>query len=312
MGKINSKPDANIAQTGLRSLFILQLLIKEPISKTHILNKIENHSLLKAVTADTITLDINTLKSIGFDIKTGNKGNNYCYELKLNPIKLELTAKELHALVLAKNAAFEFLDYEHIIGLYETLKKVTSLLKNDAKIDKIMNFGNFLNIDFDVLNSLRVHCKNKNKISITYDSPSENKREINVVCHQIMYAKKSDKLHLWCEIEQYNKITYLRVDKILSVNRILEFNSADQKKYSYCKYKIAKIHSAPLEFEKFERVVQITPNFIELEAQYLDEFNLIQRILSFGDTLLSIEDATIKKKVIKALKEIKEVYICEK
>ena len=105
------KIDNNIAQTGLRVLFILQLLMKGPISKSQILSEISKSLLLKNVASDTITLDINTLKSVGFDILTGNKGNNYCYELKINPIKVKLTKKEIKSLLITKKAMFHFMDF---------------------------------------------------------------------------------------------------------------------------------------------------------------------------------------------------------
>ena len=53
------KIDNNIAQTGLRVLFILQLLMKGPISKSQILSEISKSLLLKIGTQDTITLVIN-------------------------------------------------------------------------------------------------------------------------------------------------------------------------------------------------------------------------------------------------------------
>ena len=75
MLKINN----NLAQTGLRVLFVMQLLLRGPVSKAQIMEEISKNPNLKEVTADTVTLDINTLKSAGFEIISGNKSNNYCY-----------------------------------------------------------------------------------------------------------------------------------------------------------------------------------------------------------------------------------------
>ena len=77
MLKINN----NLAQTGLRVLFVMQLLLRGPVSKAQIMEEISKNPNLKEVTADTVTLDKNKKKSEGFEINSGNKSNNYRYEL---------------------------------------------------------------------------------------------------------------------------------------------------------------------------------------------------------------------------------------
>jgi len=300
--------DNNIAQTGYRTLFILQLLIKGPIKKAQILEKISQNPYLKNVTSDTIRLDINTLKSAGFDIKSGNKGNNYCYELKFAPIKIKLLKKEKRAICLAKKAMFDFLDFREIIALYESLEKISKLIEPKEDTDEILDFGNFLRTDFQMVKLLDLHCKIQNEIEILYDSPSIQNRKMKVTALYLNYSKKSDKLYLWCNCEEYGGIIYLRVDRIKEISKVCDYSKAPKIKTKECVYRVSRNLKSPFELEEYEKIIRITPSFIEVNANYYNEFNFVQRLLRYGADLLYVGGKDVKNKIIEELKLICGVY----
>ena len=193
------KTDNNIAQTGIRILFVLQLLMKSPVSKAQIIEKINADPNLKSITPDTITLDINTLKAAGFDIKSGNKGNNYCYELKLNPIKIKLTKNELRAISIAKKAMFYFMDFRYIVSIYQTFEKISKLIESKEYAEEILNFGNFLKTDFNLIKEL----ENDNfAVCILNKSGSEKKVYFNLAEAPAEIVKGRKKLFdVWAEKE---------------------------------------------------------------------------------------------------------------
>ena len=302
------KTNNNIAQTGLRILFVLQLLMKGPVSKAQILHKISLNPNLKNVAPDTITLDINTLKAAGFDIIPGNKGNNYCYELKLSPIKIKLTKKEMRAISIAKKAVFHFMDFRYIVSLYKTFEKISKLIDSKEYIDVLLNFGNFLKTDFNLLRELDVHAKHKNEIVILYNSPSGAYREMTLECFEIKYSKRNDKLYLWGRCEEYGGAVYLRTDKIKKIIKITKINKTPPPVCKRCMYAIKRECGSPLELEDYEKITKITPGYILIKADYLNEFNFMQRLLSFGDNLVYIEDEELLNRVRNLIKEVAEMY----
>lgn len=303
MLKINN----NLAQTGLRVLFVMQLLLRGPVSKAQIMEEISKNPNLKEVTADTVTLDINTLKSAGFEIISGNKSNNYCYELKLIPIKIKFTKKEMRVLLGTKKALFQFMDFRYIISLYEVFEKISKLIESDEQAESLLNFGNILRTNFKTLKELDVHCKHKNEIVVFYASPSGKKREMTLRCEKIEYSKKNDKLYLWGFCEQYG-IVYLRTDHIKKIVKISKVNSQLDIKPRECLYKISNDCSVPVGINKDAKILKIEKDYVLIRQEYLSEFNLIQKILSCGSNLIEIQNEDINRKVLKIIQDVRGMY----
>lgn len=302
------KTSNNIAQTGLRTLFVLQLLIKGPISKNDIIEKIAQNPYLKNVAQDTITLDINTLKAAGFDIKTGNKSNGYCYELKLNPIKIKLSKSEIQAINITKKAMFDFMDFRYIVNIYSTFEKIVKFIFSKEDALSILNFGNFLKVDFTLLKELDVHCKHKNEIEILYQSPKNPNEVLPVKCIELKYSKKNDKMYLWCEADKYEGVLYLRADRIRKIVKILKFNNELKLNQKTVCYAIKRAQTSPLVLEDYEKIIKITANYILIRANYLNKFNLIQRLVSFGEDLIFVDSDEIKEELKSFVQEIEEMY----
>ena len=301
------KIDANVAQTGLRVLFLIQLLIKGPISKAQIIEEISKNPLLKEVAPDTITLDINTLKSVGFDISHGNKGNNYCYELKLNPIKIKLSKSEIKALLAAKKAIFHFMDFRYIVSLYETFEKIAGLLESKEQAEALLNFGNILRTNFKILKELDVHARHKNEIIIFDSSPSGKKREMKVICDKLEYSKKNDKHYLWGECDEYGDV-YLRTDHIKRIVRVERFNVGFKKKTKTCVYNLSSKSNISLANNEKEKILKITPEYVRIREEYSNDFFIKQKLLSYGENLISLEDSVLRKQLVELIDDIKEMY----
>lgn len=298
----------NISQTGYRVLFILHLLMKAPHSKSEIIEKINKNPFLNDVTLDTIRLDINTLKSLGFCFKMGNRSNNFRYEIDLSPIKISLSKSELKILNIAKKTAMNFLDFDEILSIYETLEKISKLVEPSEELDELLNFGNYMYLDLKIVKELQKHCKEKNEIEIVYNSPINPNQTMRVVCHYLRCPKKKQKLHLWCTSDKYAGAVYLRVDKIKEIKALVRSGCVSEFEVKKCRYKIAHQTVLPYELEDFEQIVVLNDRFIEIEADYLNEFDFMQRLLGFGSDLIEISEGKIKKKFLSTLKKIQGVY----
>ena len=73
-------------------------------------------------------------------------------------------------------------------------------------------------------------------------------------------------------------------------------------------YAIKRECGSPLELEDYEKITKITPGYILIKADYLNEFNFMQRLLSFGDNLVYIEDEELLNRVRNLIKEVAEMY----
>ena len=135
-----------VSTTGLRILSVLDILLKGPASKNEISDSLVKIPWIKNITKETIGLDINTLKSAGFEIENMGKAANYRYKINWSPIKFKLTKKELSVLCNLKNAVIELSEPYYIIKLYRLFEKITQFIEDDDNINELMNFQYFLNV----------------------------------------------------------------------------------------------------------------------------------------------------------------------
>ena len=52
----------------------------------------------------------------------------------------------------------------------------------------------------------------------------------------------------------------------------------------------------------------LTKKYIQIKEVYTNEFNLIQKLLSYGADLVSVEDENVRTRLLKIIKDVKEMY----
>ncbi len=57
-----------------------------------------------------------------------------------------------------------------------------------------------------------------------------------------------------------------------------------------------------------EKIILENKNFIKIELKFDNDFMIIQRLLSYGEDLISIKNKDIKEKYLLKLAEIKKIY----
>ncbi len=298
-----------ISSTGYRLFFILQLLMQDAVSKEEILNEINKSGLIDKVSSDTIRLDINTLKTAGFEIITGDKSQGYKYFLNWNPIKIDFDRSEIKVFSQVKNAAIELCSWEFIINLYEVFLKISKFIKDEKTIDDFLNVGYFLNVDFRILKQLNTCCNNGSAVKILYLSPNSGEKIIDIACKKIVYKRDSKKLHLWGNSPQYNGLTYLRVDNILKIISVNFIKHLGNKEPKICRYRLRHTIDEKFKLESNEKITNNTPDYLEVESVVDSEFYFIQRVLSFGKHCFWVEDNQIRSTILAKLKETRAQYI---
>ncbi len=295
-----------VSITGLRTLSILDILLKGPASKKEISDILINNPQFKNISSEAIALDINTLKSAGFEIENLGKKENYRYKINWHPIKFKLTKTELKVLCNMKNAAIELSEPIFIIRLCNFLNKITKYIENDSD-NELMNFQYFLNIDFELFMELYALTKRKKDVVLFYNSPHSGKKEIPIKLKEIKY--NNSKLYLTGFSPDYPDTTVLRMDNILKVVKILRANENFNKaKIKTVCYKIKPDAKEKMNLLNEEKIILENKNFIKIEFKSDNDFTIIQRLLSYGGDLISIKNKDIKEKYLLKLAKIEKIY----
>ena len=175
------------SSTGFRTLILLDLLLREPLTKGEIIERLSKNPYITNISKETLRLDINTLKAAGFEIQNTGKANKYRYKINWSPIQFNLTRKELNVLLRTKEALIKLSNWEYIVRLYGLFEKITPLIKDENDINELMNFHQFSNIDFKTLKELNALSARKKEVILLYNSPNSGIKEIQIKLKGIKY-----------------------------------------------------------------------------------------------------------------------------
>ena len=295
------------SSTGFRTLILLDLLLREPLTKGEIIERLSKNPYITNISKETLRLDINTLKAAGFEIQNTGKANKYRYKINWSPIQFNLTRKELNVLLRTKEALIKLSNWEYIVRLYGLFEKITPLIKDENDINELMNFHQFSNIDFKTLKELNALSAKKKEVILLYNSPNSGIKEIQIKLKGIKY--NGSKLYITGISKNYTGSTILRADNIIKTIKML--NTKESLKKPAVKKIICKITPEGRNATGFldeEKILKETKNYIEIELKSDNDFMAVQRLLSFGDGLISIKNKDIERKYTDALKEILKKY----
>lgn len=290
--------------TGIRSLLILDILTKHPASKEEIAEILSKGPIVQNVTKEMIKIDINTLKEAGFEILNLGKAEGYKYKIVNSPIKIKLKKEEVRLLTKIRKALFEIEDWIEILKLYELFEKISKFLSSEIS-EELMNFQYFLNVDFKILKELNAYANKKKTVLIVYNSPNSVVKEIPIRLESLKY--KNSKLYITGISPNYPDTTVLRADKVKEIKRILKpFEKEPPARKTL--YTILKADLENFSLFENEKIITETKKKIEVEIQGENDFCTVQRLLSFGENLISIKNEKIKETYKEELNKILESY----
>ena len=293
------------SSTGFRVLFLLDLLLRAPIKKDDIIEELSKNPYVSNVSNETVRLDLNTLKSAGFEIENLGKEKDYKYRINWSPIKFSITKKELRVLTQTKDAVLKLSNPDFIIKLYRLFEKVSKVIDDENAVFELLNFRYFL--DFQILKELNVLIKRKKEVVLLYNSPNSGLKEIQIKLKSFKY--NGSKLHLTGTSSNYPDNTVLRADNIVKIVKILGKKETSIKTaHKKTVFKINPKCLKNMSLLEEEKILKETKHYIEIELKSDNDFMIVQRLLSFGDDLISIKNKDIKEKYLEALKNIFEPY----
>ncbi|MBR1977526.1 WYL domain-containing protein [bacterium] len=306
---LTRNPQYKINLSGLRLFLVLQFLMQKNYSKSEICELINEKYPSLNISPDIIRLDINTLKSAGFDIEVGHKGNNYKYVLNWNPLKIKFAKSEIDIINQTKKSIMDLCDWHLIIDLFEIFKKIANYIDDENIAEEFLNFGYFQDVNLDILNKLKTACDKQHKIKIIYAS-IQGDRAMEVHSYKITHQKDNNKLYFWCftDIFENQDLIYLRIDKIKEIIKTEKPKTKKIYKPKMCKYVLNKKLLPYYLPDEVEKIIESTEDRIVIETEILTEFYFIQKILNFGSACVWVEDKKLREKIVEKLKNIRNIY----
>ena len=296
-----------ICLTAYKAYVLFKYLLHSPLTIEEIIKLFEDNTIIdKKFTEDTIRISVNTLRELGCVIEKPTPTNGNKYVLHHHPFGLQLSSNQLNTLEEIEKDFVNSNNWQFVFEVSKLWEKIAFLTNNDELIEKIRGFNPFYNINDKILEELKIYCKNKSKIKISYFAPREGNLTLDVICDYI--SSENEKLYLWCYNYKYESISYLRVDRILEILCVY----ASSEKLDYPQFDVVYTLKGQTRctFLKTDndQVLESTNEFLKVKSTIMSEFNFIQKVLSYGDDCKILEPSWLVNKLITKLNLMKAIY----
>lgn len=295
--------------TGYRTLVILRALMESPKTNDEINDYLYNDQYIKEkFSSDTLRIYINSLRSIGCEITSANKYNKK-YVLVSHPFDYDISKSQIKALSKVYKNCYDKIEVDELISVENFFKKLSNSVKNENTKDLLNNISILKGINTEILNDLLVYCKNKNQITILYNSPQSGKKEIEIIADKLSFKanKLSERLYLWGNNLTHQEYSYFAVDRILKICSIKISKSKEDFSPTRVVYELYN-HNYDYIPSSNEKVIKKTENELTIEITSKNEFNLMQKFLYMAGDCKIIEPEIFKEKLLEKLKTMEKSY----
>ncbi len=294
-----------ILKTALRLVGIAEALFEKDQTKAEIKKWLfEKYNL--APSDETLKLDVNTLIKLGFEVKRGNKCNDFKLHLNKNFTMLKFSHKNAFILSALKNLALDIVNFSEVLKLKKFYEKILPFINEEHKTE-ISDFKHFSEINNQILKTVQEICEKRHICSLVYNSPARGKVEIVVRIEKIFVL--NDKFYLQCIEEERGFETTLRLDCVLDVKKLQKQNEPSKyKEKEKFKYFLSKEFYQNNPLQNNERVIFEDETQVEVELDETNEFIIAQRLIALGKNCLKFENEKIKYKALDILNSALEIY----
>lgn len=300
--------------TGYRTLVILRALMESPKTNDEINEYLLNDQYIREkFSSDTLRIYINSLRSIGCEITSANKSNNKKYVLVSHPFAYDISKLQIKALSKVYKNCYDKIEVNELISVENFFKKLSASVKNENTKLLLNNISMLKGVDNDILNELLVYCKNKNQITILYNSPQSGQKEIEIIADKLSFKvnkhsdRLSDRLYLWGDNLTHKEHSYFAVDRIIRICSVNIHKSKESFLPTKVVYELYNHNDVYIPSSN-EKIIEKTKNKLKIEITSKNEFNLIQKFLYMADDCKIIEPEIFKMKLLKKLKTMEKSY----
>ena len=299
------KLDFNVKQiclTAYRALLLLKHLMVKSLSEKEITDIFTNDDFIhQPISADNIRAITESFNELDCVIKKTGLKNNHQFELVKNPFSLNLSKSEINTINKFRKSPVGRADLDMDLGINSLIDKICLLIDNEDSIETLKNRMVLAEINRDLIQQLKIYCKNKVSLSVEYIS-GKTLSEFKMVAHSLKYEK--DRLYLCGYSPKYDDFSYIRVDKIRKINVIANIDK-EKFKDDFIRY---KMFDKNYFLEGNETLIENNENYLMIEYKVENKFKAVQKFLELGCDCKIISPDSFKKEFISILKSIKEVY----
>ena len=289
-----------------RILYLLYLLSGKDLTKNEIIEEFEKNNI--KISSSTISAYINKLKSHGILIDVLKYKNKNIYHFKKPSIQLELNQDEISVIQDIKKLLFAEKNYNKIRKVVRLFYKLVFVTKDDEIRSKLLDFGYFSSLNWGLVRKLEKHCKTKDIIKLDYILPNGGNKRLIIHADDLKIGDWSNRLYLWGALDDADYLSYIPVDKIFMVEKVIQKNVPFKNLNKTLTFKISRKLYEEIKLNSKEELVDLDNNFAVISRPLEDNLFIIQRLLSFCPDLYYISDNKIKNLVKEKLEMIKASY----
>lgn len=287
-------------------LFLLNLLSKKDYTKIEIQKEFEKNGLI--VSKASLAGYFKKLSAQGIEISVSKdkKENVYHFEKYHRP--LDLSEDDLRILRDIKKLLFAQKNYNRIRKTHRLFYKLALIAKSDDMKRELLDFGYYSTLNWRLVRELEEHCKNKDIVQIDYILPAGGNKKIIIHTDDLKIGEWSNRLYLWGALHDAPQLSYLPVDRIYMVEKVIKKNAPFHIPINIVTYKISRNLFDEIELEEKETLFELNEKFATIKRPISDDFFLVQRLMSFCPDLYYISDERIRKMVKEKLEILKSAY----
>ena len=295
------------ASSTYKLLFLLNLIIEKDCTKNAIIEEFKNSEI--KITRTLITHYIHILIQNGFNIKAKiNEKREKVYYFEKENISIQLSEEELSTISKLKKLVISQKNYNRIRMMMRLFYKLAQFIDDEDIKLKLIDFGYYSTINWNLVKQLEEHCKNKSLILIDYILPYGGNKIIQISADRLGINTWSQRLYLHGVLDNAKHFSHLPVDRIFMVKKVIKENNQSNVIENNFSYTVDKKTYDKLFKDEKEKVIKIEKDKITLQRPIDDEFYIIQRLLYFCPKIYYISDERIKNLLKEKLQLIKAMY----
>lgn len=309
--------------TAFRVFNLLQWLQDKPLTVKELKLKFQlDLKTQRVLSADTIGLYINTLKTLGCEISRPSRSNGYRYELTYHPFGFLLSDKDIEVLARVKALGEEQFTFDEVLHLHMFIKELirqTSLLNPQDVLQQL--FETSRTIDYESLlpeiREIQALAEVQQLLKIVYDSPLNGPETFLYLPDNLIYQQGV--VYVTGIQEGREEPVMLRVERIQSFEPIdhpevhLQLSKKNQAVEPTVVIHFLGIEPCDIEPLGLGEVVHPpevdTPEKLRVSLQTRDFFLLKQKLLSFGTPFDILEPLVFKLDMIETLVRMERFYV---
>ena len=294
--------------TGFKSVLLFSYLLESPKTYEELKSLFESHQYLKeSISIDTLRVYINSLERIGCKIVRDKKSEGSRYRIVKNPFEIKLSEEHAKSIIKIYKTISKYIEIEDLLYLTNFLNKISKDINNEELRNKLNNLSPLKTINPTILEALIQASRRKDEIIITYNSPTSNIKEIELIAEKLIVS--NNKVYLTGTSKNYSNTARFLVSRILNIPKIKLTKTIETQETA--KIITCEIYDKEIEILNNEKIILQEEDKITIEIESTNDFTTKQRVLSLGNACKVIAPKEFKDEIIYTLKKLKEEYIAE-